>query len=231
MKNTNKKSLEQELNFFYENYLINNARKNSLRQISEILSSGKEYTEMVELGTLGCTVEGCSTLLFSMLAKHLNFNFDSVDRLQNMLDFCKNYLIEYDEENYKSVNLVHMDQYEYLRTRKKKIDFLYIDGSDGAKHLVLDYVVNKIDILNDGAIILVDDTNNNGGAGETCGVINVVNSCKKLNPIDKIQYYEDLCGEEILHNQQYINYPCENNFLVHKNGVRQHVFQIILQYN
>lgn len=230
MKTTNKQSLEQELNFFHENYMDNNARKNSFRQISEILSTGK-YTQMVELGTMGGVVEGCSTLLFSILAKHLNLKFDSIDRLENMIDFCKDYLINYDEDNYKNVNFIHTDQYQYLENRKEKIDFLYIDGSDGAKNSVLDYVVNKIDILNDGAIILVDDTNNNGGVGETCEIINVVNSCKKLKPIDKIQYYDELCTEEVFHNQQYLSHPCENNFLTHKNGVRQHVFQIILQYN
>lgn len=222
-------NLDEEVDYFYNQYLKNNARRNSFKQIIDIIKE-KNYKELVELGTCREPREGASTILFSIISKYLNLNFSSIDISQENIDLSINHLKQYSVENYVNcVNYVNIDQYEYLNFRNTKIDFLYIDASDGAKNKVLDYVINKTDVLNDGALIVIDDMANELGAGETCLCIDIVNKSKNLLPIDKKQYF-NYCEEEVYWDNHYSNYICNNNKLVYPNGVRQHPFQILLEY-
>lgn len=216
-----------DLDGIIKKYLKNNARKNSLRQVFEILSTGN-FQEMVELGCSRCDFEGYSTLLFSIVAEHFKSVFHSVDISKESIDFSMNILSSY-SENLNTTTFFHSNQYDYLMNRKNKIDFIYIDASDGAKDRVLNFVANEIDILNDGALILLDDQCNSGGNGETCACIEVINTSEKLHPIDKKTYFE-LCDEEKYWENEYKMYECGNNTTVYPNGVRQHPFQILLEY-
>jgi hypothetical protein len=223
-------NLNNRINEYYEKYLKNNVRRNSLKQVLEILCTGN-YKEMVELGCSRCDFEGCSTLLFSIVSEHFGSSFHSVDISKESIDFSTNLISSYSEDKnlLNTTTLFQMDQYDYLKNRNSKIDFLYIDASDGAKNMVLDFVTNQIDILNDGALILLDDQCNAGDTGETCNCIEVVNNSKNLHPIDKKIYFE-LCEEEQRWENEYKQYECKNNNRVYLSGVRQHVFQILLEY-
>lgn len=139
------------------------------------LITKRNLKTMIETGTTrsgenGFETEGCSTLIFSLLAEELNHDFHSIDISFLNLSKAKNFTESYT----KKTKFYHCDSIFFLLNYKKPIDFLYLDSLDynvsnplPSQYHHLNEIAVAYDKLSKGAVVMIDDCNLvNGGKGK-----------------------------------------------------------------
>jgi hypothetical protein len=112
---------------------------------------------------------------------------------------------------------------------------VYLDCDDLNKHKSLECLVEcESNMLENDSLIYVDDMiynkpNDEINKKQVFGVVDYVNNFDKLIPIDKNEEYDLNIQQTEWYNNNLIN-TIPNNCKVHKNGVRQYEYQILLRF-
>ncbi len=128
-------------------YAINNQvpiiEDDALNFLYELLND-KTFNNILEIGT----AIGYSALIF----RHLfpDAKITTVERNPNFFNIAKNNI----EKNSGNIELIFGDAAEYLKNRKEKIDFLFIDAAKGQ---YLNFFKLAKPLLNEGALIISDN--------------------------------------------------------------------------
>jgi len=110
-------------------------------------------------GDLAFGDDGCSTLIFDLLAKSCNGSNYSVDISQENINHAKKFC--------KNTTFIHMDSVKFLKSFqfKDKIDLLYLDSYDfetlnpePSQQHHLSEIMAVYDQLKEGCLILIDDS-------------------------------------------------------------------------
>ncbi len=101
--------------------------------------------------------DGMSTMIFSDYVKYVNGSLTTCDIELRNINNAKKFV----KENSEFVNFVVDDSLNFLRSFKKKIDFLYLDSLDGQYNEASTHQLEEIKIAKDklsrNSLILLDD--------------------------------------------------------------------------
>lgn len=220
---------------YLNTYLKQNVRISSFQYIHDYILDNK-VKNIIEFGTSRVNYEGNSTIFLALIAKQRKTKFVSVDNTQSNLDSAKNIIEQFDPKLVKYVDFVCDDQYNYMKTYDgNNFQFVYLDCDDNKKHESLKSLLNS-KILDSKALICVDDMimQDSGCEMQVNGVVNIVNSNPDiLIPVERGDYsISDLNEQQINWNNLNKNYPqIKENCIVHKNGIKQFEYQILLKYS
>lgn len=220
---------------YLNTYLGQNVRVSSFQCIHDYILNN-EVKNIIEFGTSRVDYEGNSTIFFALIAKQKRIKFISVDIIQSNLDNAKNIVKQFDSKLLEYIDFVCDDQYNYMKNYSgNNFQFVYLDCDDNKKHESLRSLLNS-KILDSKALICVDDMIMQDSICETQvnGVVDIVNTnSDMLSPLERGDYsISNLNEQQTNWNNLNKNHPqIKENYTVHKNGVKQFEYQILLKYN
>lgn len=158
-------NLDQEIRQYGIDNKVPITKDDTLSFLVETINKNNSK-QVLEIGT--AIAFGCITMATETNCQHI----DTVEIDKERFNVANENIKKHGLEHKISTNLI--DAMEFLKTCKKKYDFIYLDGPKGQYINYLPYLIN---ILNDGGIIFADNLNFHG---MVTGEIPVTKGCRAM---------------------------------------------------
>ena len=189
--NLDRVEAKKKLNIIKKKYIFLDREMSSEHELlfsAASLRPGIEIKNILEIGTF----DGYNAFLLSKI--FLNSRIDTIDLPDNDYDFknfynrrnsIENFIKKRDDILSKSdnINFFRMNSLKLIN-HKKKYDLIWIDGAHGYPVVCID-IINSLNLLNEGGLILCDDVYLNLKYKNSDRMYNSLASYETLNELEK----------------------------------------------